>query len=119
MDTFTLGIDPQKFNDSMQDVRVLERIDELEKIYQGVNVILGVDRLDHTKRLLQKLQGYECFFDAHPEFIGKVTLIQVLLPSAREDGDDYEELETEINELTVEINKKYGTPSYSNPAHPI
>lgn len=119
VDTFTLGIDPQKFNDSMQDVRVLARIDELEEIYDGVNVILGVDRLDHTKRLLQKLQGYDYFFDSHPELIEKVTLIQVLLPSAREDGDDYEELETKINELTVEINKKYGTPSYSNLVHPI
>jgi len=109
VDTFTLGIDPQKFNDSMQDTRVLARIDELEEIYEGVNVILGVDRLDHTKKLLQKLQGYEYFFNAHPELIGKVTLIQILLPSAREDGDDYEELETEINRLTVEINEKYGT----------
>ncbi|BCR89852.1 trehalose-6-phosphate synthase [Aspergillus chevalieri] len=113
VDTFTLGIDPQNFNDSMQDTRVLARIDELEEIYEGVNVILGVDRLDHTKKLLQKLQGYEYFFNAHPELIGKVTLIQILLPSAREDGDDYEELETEINRLTVEINEKYATEDWS------
>lgn len=109
VDTFTLGIDPQKSNDSMQDTRVLARIDELDEIYEGVNVILGVDRLDHTKRLLQKLQGYEYLFKTYPELIGKVTLIQILLPSAREDGDDYEELETEINRLTVEINERYGT----------
>jgi len=93
----------------MQDTRVLARIDELDEIYEGVNVILGVDRLDHTKRLLQKLQGYEYLFKTYPELIGKVTLIQILLPSAREDGDDYEELETEINRLTVEINERYGT----------
>lgn len=114
MDTFTLGIDPQKFNDSMQDTRVLVRIKELEEIYEGVTVMLGVDRLDHTKRLLQKIQGYDCFLSAHPELLGKVTLIQILLPSAREDGDDYEDLDMEINGLAKEINKKYGIyPSHS------
>jgi trehalose 6-phosphate synthase len=119
VDTFTLGIDPQKFNDSMQDTRVLTRIDELDEIYEGVNVILGVDRLDHTKRLLQKLQGYEYLFKTYPELIGKVTLIQILLPSAREDGDDYEELETEINRLTVEINESENWSPLVNLHHKI
>ncbi|GMF81355.1 unnamed protein product [Aspergillus oryzae] len=105
--TFVVGIDPQKFNDSMQDPDVQKRIKELERRYEGKTVIIGVDRLDYTKGLVQKLEGWDHFLKTYPELEGKVTLIQVAIPS-REDVKEYQELEEEISTLVGKINGEHG-----------
>lgn len=102
-----VGIDPQKFNDSMQDPDVQKRIKELERRYEGKTVIIGVDRLDYTKGLVQKLEGWDHFLKTYPELEGKVTLIQVAIPS-REDVKEYQELEKEISTLVGKINGEHG-----------
>ncbi|KAE8154762.1 glycosyl transferase [Aspergillus avenaceus] len=107
--TFIVGIDPQKFADSLQDPGVQKRIKELEEQYNGTDVIIGVDRLDYTKGLVQKLEGYNCFLNEHPELNGKVTLIQVAVPS-RQDVKEYQDLEREISTLVGKINGEHATP---------
>ena len=46
---------------------------------------LGVDRVDYTKGIPERLRGIECFFDLYPEFIGKFTFIQIGAPSRTHD----------------------------------
>ncbi|KAI9368230.1 glycosyl transferase [Aspergillus egyptiacus] len=110
--TFIVGIDPQKFTDGLAGEEVQRRIRELEETYRGKIVILGVDRLDYTKGLVQKLQGYECFLKKYPELQSKVRLIQVAIPS-REDVKEYRDLQTEICTLVGRINGEYSTPDGS------
>lgn len=106
-DKFVVGIDPQKFADTLQKPEVQDRIKQLSERYKDVKVILGVDRLDYIKGLTQKLIGYDAFLEEHPEWRGKVILIQVAVPS-REDVKEYQELETEICTIVGKINGKYG-----------
>lgn len=105
--TFIVGIDPQKFNDALAKPEVQKRTKQLEERYRGVQVIIGVDRLDYIKGLTQKLKGYDRFLEQHPEFINKVVLIQVAVPS-REDVKEYQDLETEICTIAGKINGKHG-----------
>lgn len=109
-DKFIVGIDPQKFTDTLQKPEVQDRIKTLEERYDGVKVIVGVDRLDHIKGLTQKLKGFDTFLDDHPELQNRVVLIQVAVPS-REDVKEYQELETELSTLAGKINGKHGTVS--------
>lgn len=106
-DKFIVGIDPQKFEDTLAKPEVQGRIAALEQRYDGVKVIVGVDRLDHIKGLTQKLKGFDTFLDDHPELQNKVVLIQVAVPS-REDVKEYQELETELSTLAGKINGKHG-----------
>ncbi|KAJ5953620.1 hypothetical protein N7454_000516 [Penicillium verhagenii] len=76
---FIVGIDPQKFTDTLQNPEVIDRIKTLEERYKGQAVIVGVDRLDHIKGLTQKLKGFDSFLDDHPELRNKVVLIQVAM----------------------------------------
>ena len=39
--------------------------------------VLGVDRLDYTKGLVARLRALDRFFDEFPQWIGKVTFLQV------------------------------------------
>jgi trehalose 6-phosphate synthase len=51
---------------------VKARIAQLEQRFNGVKVIVGVDRLDYIKGVPQKLHALELFLTQHPEWIGKV-----------------------------------------------
>lgn len=103
-----MGIDPQKFADTLEKPEVQDRIKTLEDKYKGIKVIVGVDRLDYIKGLTQKLKGFDSFLDDHPELRNKVVLIQVAVPS-REDVKEYQDLETELSTLAGKINGKHGT----------
>lgn len=85
-----------------------ERIATLEKKFQGVKLIVGVDRLDYIKGVPQKLHALEVFLTEHPEWIGKVVLVQVAVPS-RQDVEEYQNLRAVVNELVGRINGKFGT----------
>lgn len=105
---FPIGIDPEKFIDEMKKPSVQDRIKVLERKFEGVKLIVGVDRLDYIKGVPQKLHALEVFLTEHPEWIGKVVLIQVAVPS-RQDVEEYQNLRAVVNELVGRINGKFGT----------
>ncbi|KAH7356344.1 alpha,alpha-trehalose-phosphate synthase-like protein subunit [Pyrenochaeta sp. MPI-SDFR-AT-0127] len=108
---FPIGIDPEKFDEGLQKPKVQERIAALEKKFQGVKLIVGVDRLDYIKGVPQKLHALEVFLTEHPEWIGKVVLVQVAVPS-RQDVEEYQNLRAVVNELVGRINGKFGTVEF-------
>lgn len=70
--------------------------------------MVGVDRLDYIKGVPQKLHAFEVFLTDHPEWIGKVVLVQVAVPS-RQDVEEYQNLRAVVNELVGRINGRFGT----------
>lgn len=70
--------------------------------------MIGVDRLDYIKGVPQKLHALEIFLTEHPEWVGKVVLVQVAVPS-RQDVEEYQNLRAVVNELVGRINGKFGT----------
>jgi len=104
---FPIGIDPEKFVEGLQKPKVQARIAALERKFEGVKLIVGVDRLDYIKGVPQKLHALEVFLTEHPEWIGKVVLVQVAVPS-RQDVEEYQNLRAVVNELVGRINGKLG-----------
>ncbi|KAI9743353.1 MAG: Trehalose-6-P synthase/phosphatase complex synthase subunit [Claussenomyces sp. TS43310] len=107
---FPIGIDPDKFVEGLRTQKVQERIAVLERKFEGVKLIVGVDRLDYIKGVPQKLHALEVFLTEHPEWVGKVVLVQVAVPS-REDVEEYQNLRAVVNELVGRINGKFGESS--------
>lgn len=103
---YIVGIDYLKFSESLLDPKVQSRTQELEDRFKGRKVIIGVDRLDYTKGLPEKLKGYKTFLEKNPELRDKVLLIQIAIPS-REDVKAYQDLESHVNELVGQINGQY------------
>jgi trehalose 6-phosphate synthase len=106
--TFPIGIEPSQFHEALQQNAVQERIDTLKRRFEGVKLIVGVDRLDYIKGVPQKLHAMEVFLEEHPEWIGKVVLVQVAVPS-RQDVEEYQNLRASVNELVGRINGRFGT----------
>jgi len=108
---YPIGIDPEKFEEAMKKPKVQERIAALQRKFEGVKLMVGVDRLDYIKGVPQKLHALEVFLTEHPEWIGKVVLVQVAVPS-RQDVEEYQNLRAVVNELVGRINGKFGKSSY-------
>lgn len=103
---YIVGIDYLKFSDAMANPSVQSRTHELEDRFKGRKVIIGVDRLDYTKGLPEKLNGYKTFLEKNPELRDKVLLVQIAIPS-REDVKAYQDLEAQVNKLVGQINGQY------------
>lgn len=109
--TFPIGIDPSSFTQNLKKPNVQKRIEQLEKRFGDVKVIVGVDRLDYIKGVPQKLHALELFLSQHPEWIGKVVLAQLAVPS-RQDVEEYQNLRATVNELVGRINGRFGTVDF-------
>ncbi|RDL31794.1 Trehalose-6-phosphate synthase [Venustampulla echinocandica] len=108
---FPIGIDPDKFVEELKKQSVQDRIAVLERKFKGVKLIVGVDRLDYIKGVPQKLHALEVFLTEHPEWVGKIVLVQVAVPS-RQDVEEYQNLRAVVNELVGRINGKFGTVEF-------
>lgn len=104
---FPIGIDPEKFTEGLQQEKVKTRVAFLEEKFRGMKLMVGVDRLDYIKGVPQKMHALEVFLTEHPEWIGKVVLVQVAVPS-RGDVEEYQNLRAVVNELVGRINGKFG-----------
>jgi trehalose 6-phosphate synthase/phosphatase len=110
--TYPMGIDFKKFQEaSAHQETELEKA-ELRKVLGDSKVILSVDRLDYSKGILNRLQGYELLLELHPEFSGKVVLIMVVVPS-RIGVDQYEQMKRQIEEYVGKINGRFGSISWT------
>jgi alpha,alpha-trehalose-phosphate synthase [UDP-forming] len=79
----------------------------------NVDVIgLGVDRLDYTKGIFERLNGIEYFLDTHPEYQGKFLFIQIAVPS-RTKVLEYQKIKKEVDEAVGRINGKFSKDGWS------
>jgi trehalose-6-phosphate synthase len=89
-----------------------KQLAELRQRFGYCKILLGVDRLDYTKGIPERLRAYRRFLQDYPEWRGKVVLIQVAVPS-RERVPRYTRLRREVDELIGEINGDWSTPNWS------
>ncbi len=72
---------------------------------------LGVDRLDYTKGILERLWAVERMLELHPEMAGRFTFIQIAAPT-RTALDDYQNFDAQVRALAVRINKRFASGSW-------
>ena len=74
-------------------------------------MVLGVDRLDYTKGIPERLRAFQSLLESQEDMRGKITLVQVVVPS-RVDIPKYRELRLEIERLISSINGQFGHPGW-------
>ena len=104
-----IGIDTEGFRQVLGDPETARLFDQLEEQYAGRTLILGVERLDYTKGIQQKLLAYERLLERDPSRARTTTMLQVLVPS-RLESPEYRQLRDEIELLISRINGRFGQP---------
>ena len=84
---------------------------EIRGAFPGQSLVLGVDRLDYSKGIPQRLKAVRNALTRYPELRGRMAYIQVLVPS-REGVDEYQELKNEIEQLVTQINGEFTVPGW-------
>lgn len=121
VDSFPMGIDYNKFekaalehykNTEEEHSELQRRLDHHLKATPDAKLILSIDRLDYTKGIANRIRAFEYFLDKYPEYIEKVRLVMLAVPS-RSNVPQYQRLKREIDELVGRINGKFSTVSWT------
>ncbi len=109
--TFPVGIETREF---AQMARRAVRSNFLKDVLQTVpgQIVIGVDRLDYTKGIDFRLNAYERFLGASPDWRGHVTYMQIT-PKSRSEIHEYAEMERLIDTAAGHINSTYGDVSWT------
>jgi trehalose 6-phosphate synthase len=103
---FPVSIDYEHFATEAVTPHVEEKLASMREEFSGKRVILGVDRLDYTKGLPERLRSFARALELYPELRKNVSFIQVVVPS-REGIPKYQDLKMEVERLVGEINGRY------------
>lgn len=68
---------------------------------------VGVDRLDYTKGILERFLAIERFLELRPEWVGKMTFVQIAAPS-RSSIEQYQAFEAQVRAVARRINTRFG-----------
>jgi len=113
VEPFPISVDFGGISEQAGTAAVAEEMERLRREFnlEGKYVGIGMDRLDYTKGIPERLQALDKFLEDNPRYRGKVVYIMAGMPSRTQIGI-YMDIEQRINALISGINAKYGTASW-------
>ncbi len=112
---FPISIDFGEFGGAGASSEVTAREHRIRNSLGECRLILGVDRLDYSKGLPEKLRAFHEALEDHPPLRGSVILKQLVIPS-RDRIAAYAETKDQIETLVRAINRKWGRSNWQ-PVH--
>jgi trehalose 6-phosphate synthase/phosphatase len=109
---FPLGIPADFFSDLASTPRVVARAQRIRRGLGTPLMVLGVDRLDYTKGILERLRGFERFLEENPSWHRRVTLVLIAVPS-RTKVADYALLKRQLDELVGQIVGRFSSEGWA------
>src|SRR6186713_2776829 len=111
IDLFPIGIDYNKFQQAANDPEVRENCNKIRSNLEDKKIIFSVDRLDYTKGLMQRLNGFEYFLEHYPEWREKMVFILNIVPS-RSNITAYNDRKKMIEEKIGTVNGRFSSISW-------
>lgn len=110
--TFPIGIDFEEFSRRATKAAGLPEVARLRASLQSARLALGVDRLDYSKGITNRMSAFDRMLEMEPSLKRAVSLLQVAVPS-RGNIRAYRELKTELSTLVGEINGRHGEADWT------
>jgi trehalose 6-phosphate synthase/phosphatase len=111
IDLFPIGIDYNKFHNAATEPEVEEQCKKIRANLEDKKIIFSVDRLDYTKGLMNRLNGFEYFLERYPEWREKMVFILNIVPS-RDTIPAYNDRKKQIEEKVGTINGRFSSLSW-------
>jgi trehalose 6-phosphate synthase/phosphatase len=112
VDVFPVSVDYEKFHHAVKNRETLRHYNLIENSLKDQRIIASVDRLDYTKGIVNRLEGFELFLEKYPAHHKKVSYLLLVVPS-RDIIARYRENKKEIEQTVSRINGKFGAIGYS------
>jgi trehalose 6-phosphate synthase len=109
---FPIGIETMEFNRLARRAVRSPLVGSMVESLVGRALVIGVDRLDYSKGLGERMDAFERFLRVYPDWHGKVTYLQIT-PKSRSEIQEYLGMERTISEAAGRINGTYGEVSWT------
>ena len=109
---FPVEIEAQEFSGIAEDAWRAAPTERLRRSLSGQRLILGVDRMDPTKGLLQRMAGYRRMLETRPDWHRRVTFLQIAAES-RKDVVAYRDLRASVEREAGTINSEFSEPDWT------
>ena len=103
---YAIGIDPDAFERWASSLEAIRYGNRIRQIVRNRRIVLGVDRLDYTKGIPERLMAFEQLLERYPSWHGRVSMIQISAPS-RSCVPEYSALKREVDEIVGRINGRF------------
>lgn len=104
---FPIGIDPEKFAQQAAKAVSHPDVSRLRRSLNGEKLAIGVDRLDYSKGLINRINAFDRMWTEHPALQRTVSLLQIATPS-RGAIEAYGNLQSELAKLVSDVNGRHG-----------
>jgi trehalose 6-phosphate synthase len=105
-DVFPIGIDVDEIQQLSVEAQELKQVQSMVKSLGGRDLIIGVDRLDYSKGLVQRFLAYERLLEKYPNAQKNVTLMQIA-PPTRTGVRTYDDIRSELEQVSGRINGRF------------
>ncbi|HXV24797.1 MAG TPA: alpha,alpha-trehalose-phosphate synthase (UDP-forming) [Alphaproteobacteria bacterium] len=110
-DAFPIGIDTDDLAGLAEDAETSTKTERLRLSLLQRDLIIGVDRLDYSKGLVERFCAYERFLELFPKRRTHVVLMQIA-PPTRSDVPEYQEIRRTLERRTGHINGRFAEPDW-------
>jgi trehalose 6-phosphate synthase len=110
--SFPVGIETDEFERLARRAVKSSFVRDVVESLGSRALVIGVDRLDYSKGLIQRMEAFERFYALHSEWQSKVTYLQIA-PKSRSEIPEYIELEQAVGAAAGRINGKYGEVAWT------
>jgi len=104
---FPIGIDPEKFAQLAAKASTHPDVSRLRRSLHGEKLAIGVDRLDYSKGLVNRIRAFDRMWTLQPQLRRTVSLLQIATPS-RGAIEAYGNLQSEVAKLVSDVNGSHG-----------
>jgi trehalose 6-phosphate synthase len=104
---FPIGIDPEKFAQQAAKAVSHPDVSRLRRSLNGEKLAIGVDRLDYSKGLINRINAFDRMWTEQPALQRTVSLLQIATPS-RGAIEAYGNLQSELAKLVSDVNGRHG-----------
>lgn len=109
---FPVEIEAPEFARTAEQAQSSEPVERLRRSLGGRVLVIGADRLDPTKGLLQRMVGYRRFLETRQEWLGRVTFLQIAAESRKEVGA-YQNLRAALEQEAGHLNGEWSEPDWT------
>src|SRR6187397_625949 len=111
-DVFPIGIDVASVVSEAVEASQAEVVKRMTDSLMGRVLMIGVDRLDYSKGLVERFQSYQQFLESFPDNLGRITYLQIA-PLSRTDVRAYSEIRQQLEQTTGRTNGRFADTDWT------